>query len=173
MEYLWSLKEVRAYSSHVWYVLLIHVDHLHPHLIWVLRLQLRTMRPYLADSTLFRSKSEFVIYKLKEMGKVSDKDIMQICKKFDRLDTGNCGKITLGDLMEGHHWVATYQGGFSSFPSRRGSNMQLRLIVFSPGKYTHEVPNRAREFSLTKTFEGGAFFSILYRISAYGSFSIL
>ena len=50
------------------------------------------------------SKSEYVIYKLKEMGKVSEKDIMQICDKFDRLDTGNCGKITLADLMENHHW---------------------------------------------------------------------
>lgn len=49
------------------------------------------------------SKSEYVIYKLKEMGKISEKDILQICKNFDRLDTGNCGKITLADLMEGHH----------------------------------------------------------------------
>jgi len=49
------------------------------------------------------SKSEYVIYKLKEMGKVTEKDIMQISEKFDRLDTGNCGKITLGDLMDGHH----------------------------------------------------------------------
>ena len=48
------------------------------------------------------SKSEFVIYKLKEMGKVLEKDIMQISEKFDRLDAGNCGKITLGDLMESH-----------------------------------------------------------------------
>lgn len=43
-----------------------------------------------------------MIYKLKEMGKVSENDILQISKKFDRLDTGNCGKITLADLMEGH-----------------------------------------------------------------------
>lgn len=49
------------------------------------------------------SKSEYVIYKLKEMGKISEKDISQICKNFDRLDTGNCGKITLADLMESHH----------------------------------------------------------------------
>ena len=50
------------------------------------------------------SKSEYVIYKLKELGKVSEKDISQICNKFDRLDSGNCGKITLADLMENHHW---------------------------------------------------------------------
>jgi potassium channel subfamily K, other eukaryote len=54
---------------------------------------------------LFR-KSEFVIYKLKEMGKISEKDIMMICDQFRRLDTGNCGKITLSDLLESHHLVA-------------------------------------------------------------------
>ncbi|XP_058731306.1 two-pore potassium channel 3-like [Vicia villosa] len=55
------------------------------------------------DNNGFVSKSEYVIYKLKEMGKVTEKDIMQINQKFDRLDTGNIGKITLGDLMEGHN----------------------------------------------------------------------
>lgn len=49
------------------------------------------------------SKPEFVIYKLKEMGKVSEKEIAEVCRKFDRIDTGNCGKITLADLMESHH----------------------------------------------------------------------
>ncbi|GLU22739.1 hypothetical protein SLE2022_387900 [Rubroshorea leprosula] len=34
------------------------------------------------------NKSEYVIYKLKEMGKVLQKDIPQICQKFDRLDAG-------------------------------------------------------------------------------------
>lgn len=50
------------------------------------------------------SKSEYVIYKLKEMGKVTEKDILQITKKFERLDKGHCGKITLADLMESHLW---------------------------------------------------------------------
>lgn len=45
------------------------------------------------------SKSEYVIYKLKEMGKISDKDILLVCKKFDELDSGNNGKITLADLV--------------------------------------------------------------------------
>lgn len=44
-----------------------------------------------------------MIYKLKEMGKVSEKDVMQISNNFDRLDTGKCGKITLADLLESHH----------------------------------------------------------------------
>ncbi|KAJ9147149.1 hypothetical protein P3X46_029341 [Hevea brasiliensis] len=47
------------------------------------------------------SKSEFVIYKLKEMGKITEKEILQICNQFDSLDNSNCGKITLADLMEG------------------------------------------------------------------------
>ncbi|KAK2977846.1 hypothetical protein RJ640_012092 [Escallonia rubra] len=46
------------------------------------------------------SKSEYVVYKLKEMGKIADKDIMQICNQFDMLDHGNCGKLTVADLME-------------------------------------------------------------------------
>lgn len=37
------------------------------------------------------------------MGKISEQDIMLICNKFDMLDSGNCGKITLADLMESHH----------------------------------------------------------------------
>ncbi|CAL9186709.1 two pore potassium channel c-like [Musa acuminata AAA Group] len=46
------------------------------------------------------SKSEFVIYKLKEMGKISEKDIMLICNQFDELNAGKCGKITLSDLVQ-------------------------------------------------------------------------
>ncbi|KAJ8763019.1 hypothetical protein K2173_023224 [Erythroxylum novogranatense] len=46
------------------------------------------------------SKSEFVLYKLKEMGKVAEKDILQISNQFDSLDRTNCGKITIADLME-------------------------------------------------------------------------
>ncbi|CAM8971329.1 unnamed protein product [Rhodiola kirilowii] len=48
----------------------------------------------------FISKSEYVIYKLKEMGKVGEKDIMQICNQFSKLDSHNSGKITLPDLLE-------------------------------------------------------------------------
>ncbi|KAJ4981784.1 hypothetical protein NE237_032621 [Protea cynaroides] len=53
------------------------------------------------DNDGFVSKSEYVIYKLKEMGKAAEKDNVQICNQFDKLDTGNCGKITLADLVEG------------------------------------------------------------------------
>ncbi|KAG0462709.1 hypothetical protein HPP92_021185 [Vanilla planifolia] len=52
------------------------------------------------DNNGFVSKSEFVVYKLKEMGMISEKDVERICGQFDRLDTGNCGKITLFDLID-------------------------------------------------------------------------
>ncbi|KAL0328951.1 UNVERIFIED_CONTAM: Two-pore potassium channel 3 [Sesamum calycinum] len=80
--------------------------------IWLLVSTLAVARAflYLAEARVDRRhrrmakcKSEYVIYKLKEMGKISEKDILQICKQFERLDTGNCGKITLADLMESHH----------------------------------------------------------------------
>lgn len=48
----------------------------------------------------FISKSEYVIHKLKEMRKVGDKDIMQICDQFKKLDPNNSGKITLPDLLQ-------------------------------------------------------------------------
>lgn len=35
------------------------------------------------------------------MGRITEKDILQIGKQFDLLDTSNCGKITLADIMEG------------------------------------------------------------------------
>lgn len=47
----------------------------------------------------FISKSEFVIYKLKEMGKIGEKDILQICNQFNKMDPNNIGKITLHDLL--------------------------------------------------------------------------
>lgn len=48
------------------------------------------------------SKSEFVIYKLKEMGKIAEKDMLQICNQFDSLVSTSCGKITVADLMQRH-----------------------------------------------------------------------
>ncbi|XP_058222826.1 two-pore potassium channel 3-like [Rhododendron vialii] len=46
------------------------------------------------------SKSEYIIYKLKEMGKIAEKDLMQISNQFDMLDNTNCGRLTIADLME-------------------------------------------------------------------------
>ncbi|KAL1312833.1 hypothetical protein HN51_039415 [Arachis hypogaea] len=51
------------------------------------------------NNTGFISKSEYVIFKLKEMGKIQEKDVMQICDQFRKLDPSNCGKITLPHLL--------------------------------------------------------------------------
>ncbi|KAI6672604.1 hypothetical protein NL676_000510 [Syzygium grande] len=48
----------------------------------------------------FISKSEYVIYKLKEMEKIGEMDILQICDQFSKLDRNNSGKITLPDLLD-------------------------------------------------------------------------
>ncbi|KAK8489812.1 hypothetical protein V6N13_078113 [Hibiscus sabdariffa] len=103
---IWLLVSTLAVARAFLYLAEARVDKRHRRMAkWVLG-QDMTISEFLAadiDNNGFVSKSEFVIYKLKEMGKVSDKDIMQISEKFDRLDAGNCGKITLADLMEHNH----------------------------------------------------------------------
>lgn len=103
---VWLLVSTLAVARAFLYLAEARVDKRHRRMAkWVLG-QDMTVAQFLAadiDNNGFVSKSEYVIYKLKEMCKVSEKDILQICRQFDRLDSGNCGKITLGDLMESHH----------------------------------------------------------------------
>ncbi|KAK8612845.1 hypothetical protein V6N13_092949 [Hibiscus sabdariffa] len=103
---IWLLVSTLAVARAFLYLAEARVDKRHRRMAkWVLG-QDMTVSEFLAadiDNNGFVSKSEFVIYKLKEMGKVSEKDIMQISEKFDRLDAGNCGRITLADLMEHNH----------------------------------------------------------------------
>ncbi|KAH6773560.1 Ca2+ activated outward rectifying K+ channel 6 [Perilla frutescens var. hirtella] len=103
---IWLLVSTLAVARSFLYLAELRVDRRHRRMAqWVLG-QDMTVAQFLAadiDNNGFVTKSEFVVYKLKEMGKVSEKDIMQICKQFERLDAGNCGKITLADLMESHH----------------------------------------------------------------------
>ncbi|CBI30826.3 unnamed protein product, partial [Vitis vinifera] len=103
---IWLLVSTLAVARAFLYLAEARVDKRHRKMAkWVLG-QDMTVAEFLAadiDNNGFVSKSEYVIYKLKELGKVSEKDISQICNKFDRLDSGNCGKITLADLMENHH----------------------------------------------------------------------
>uniref|UniRef100_A0A6N2M6I3 Potassium channel domain-containing protein n=1 Tax=Salix viminalis TaxID=40686 RepID=A0A6N2M6I3_SALVM len=101
---IWLLVSTLAVARAFLYLAEARVDKRHRMLAkWVLG-QHMTVSEFLAADTEnkgFVSKSEYVIYKLKEMEKVSEKDILQICQQFDRLDAGNFGKITLADLMEG------------------------------------------------------------------------
>lgn len=103
---VWLLVSTLAVARAFLYLAEARIDKRHRMIAkWVLG-QDMTVSEFLAadiDNNGFVSKSEYVIYKLKEMGKISEKDISQICTQFDRLDTGNCGKITLADLMEHRH----------------------------------------------------------------------
>ncbi|EPS65767.1 hypothetical protein M569_09008, partial [Genlisea aurea] len=100
---VWLLVSTLAVARAFLYLAEARVDKRHRRMEkWVLDQNL-TVAQFLAadiDNNGFVSRSEFVVYKLKEMGKVSEMDILQICKQFDRLDSGNCGKITLADLIE-------------------------------------------------------------------------
>lgn len=49
----------------------------------------------------FLSKSEYIVFKLKEMGKIGERDILEICNQFGKLDSSNSGKITLHRLSAG------------------------------------------------------------------------
>ncbi|KAK6797277.1 hypothetical protein RDI58_004979 [Solanum bulbocastanum] len=103
---IWLLVSTLAVARAFLYLAEARVDKRHRKMAkWVLD-QDMTVAQFLAadiDNNGFVSKSEYVIYKLKEMGKITEKDVMLICKQFERLDSGNCGRITLGDLMEHHH----------------------------------------------------------------------
>ncbi|KAK4787759.1 hypothetical protein SAY86_011592 [Trapa natans] len=102
---IWLLVSTLAVARAFLYLAEARVDKRQRRLAkWVLG-QDMTVSEFLAadmDNNGFVSKSEYVIYKLKEMGKVSEKDILQICENFDKLDSGKCGKITLADLLENH-----------------------------------------------------------------------
>ncbi|KAI3865920.1 hypothetical protein MKX03_024070 [Papaver bracteatum] len=103
---IWLLVSTLAVARAFLYLAEARVDKRHRTMNkWVLR-QDMTVKEFLAadmDQNGYVSKSEYVIYKLKEMNKIAEKDIQQICAQFDRLDEGNCGKITLTNLWENRH----------------------------------------------------------------------
>ncbi|XP_064939835.1 two-pore potassium channel 3-like [Musa acuminata AAA Group] len=102
---LWLLVSTLAVARAFLYLAEARIDKRHRKIAkWVLSRDM-TVSEFLAadiDNNGFVTKSEFVIYKLKEMEKVTETDIMLICNQFDKLDTGKCGKITLSDLMSHH-----------------------------------------------------------------------
>jgi potassium channel subfamily K len=48
---------------------------------------------------LFHSMAEFIIYKLKEMGKISQEDISLIMEEFEDLDVDQSGTLSASDIM--------------------------------------------------------------------------
>lgn len=67
---------------------------------WVLRR--KTTRADLEaadmDSDGAVSPSEFVLYKLKEMGKIDEEDVALLIKEFSKLDADHSGTVTVSDL---------------------------------------------------------------------------
>ncbi|CAN1292884.1 Two pore potassium channel c [Linum perenne] len=101
----WLLVSTLAVARAFLYLAEFRVDKRHRRITnWVLHRDITVEDLLAADmnNTGFISKSEYVIYKLKEMGKIGEKDISQICNQFKKLDPNNLGKITLPDLLENH-----------------------------------------------------------------------
>ncbi|KAL5795502.1 hypothetical protein ACOSQ2_000322 [Xanthoceras sorbifolium] len=100
---LWLLVSTLAVARAFLYLTELRIDKRHRRIAkWVLQKKM-TLGDLLAadlDNDGSISKSEFVIYKLKEMGKIAEKDILQICNQFDTIDDSRCGKITIADLMK-------------------------------------------------------------------------
>ncbi|KAJ4796767.1 Outward rectifying potassium channel protein [Rhynchospora pubera] len=69
---------------------------------WVLtrKITIKDLMEADLDNDGLISISDFAIYKLKEMGKISDKDIANIFDQFSTLAAGKCGKINLSDLAQ-------------------------------------------------------------------------
>ncbi|KAM1919959.1 hypothetical protein FF1_024431 [Malus domestica] len=99
---IWLLVSTLAVARAFLYLTELRIDKRNRRIAkWVLQKEI-TLRDLLAadlDNDGCISKSEFVIYKLKEMGRVAESDILQICKQFDSLEHNNSGKITLVDIM--------------------------------------------------------------------------
>ncbi|XP_034208473.1 two-pore potassium channel 5 isoform X2 [Prunus dulcis] len=100
---VWLLFSTLAVARAFMYLAEARVDKRHRSIIkWVLDRDI-TVQDLLAaniNNHGFISKSEYVIHKLKEMGKIGEKDILQICNQFSKLDQNHSGKITLPDLLE-------------------------------------------------------------------------
>ncbi|PIN20120.1 hypothetical protein CDL12_07194 [Handroanthus impetiginosus] len=102
---IWLLLSTLAVARAFLYLAEARIDKRHRKITnWVLRRDITVEDLLAADINHngFVSKSEYVIYKLKEMGKITEKDIQQICDQFNKLDRNNSGKITLPDLLENH-----------------------------------------------------------------------
>ncbi|KAK4493550.1 hypothetical protein RD792_017920 [Penstemon davidsonii] len=102
---VWLLLSTLAVARAFLYLAEARIDKRHRKIAnWVLHRDITVQDLFAADvnNNGFISKSEYIIYKLKEMEKITEKDIMQICDQFNKLDRNNSGKISLIDLLENH-----------------------------------------------------------------------
>ncbi|PHU13283.1 Two-pore potassium channel 3 [Capsicum chinense] len=102
---IWLLVSTLAVARAFLYLAEARIDKRHRRLTnWVLQREITIDDLLAADinNNGYIRKSEYVIYKLKEMGKISEKDVKQICNQFNKLDESNSGKITLHSLLQSH-----------------------------------------------------------------------
>ncbi|MCO5546746.1 hypothetical protein L7F22_000182 [Adiantum nelumboides] len=102
---IWLLVSTLAVAQSFLYLTEARIDKRHKLIAkWVLEKEL-TLADLLAadlDNDGSVSKSDFVIYKLKQMGRIGEKDIKEICTQFGKLDPKNSGRITLSCLINLH-----------------------------------------------------------------------
>lgn len=102
---IWLLFSTLAVGRAFLYLAEARIDKRHRRINnWVLQREITIDDLLAADvnNNGFMSKSEYVIYKLKEMGKISEKDVIEICNQFNKLDESSSGKITLRSLLQSH-----------------------------------------------------------------------
>lgn len=100
---IWLLFSTLAVARAFLYLAEARIDKRHRKITkWVLHRDITVEDLLAADinNNGFISKSEYIIYKLKEMGKIREKDVSQICNQFSKLDRNNSGKISLPDLLQ-------------------------------------------------------------------------
>lgn len=99
---VWLLFSTLAVARAFLYLVEARIDKRHRTFAkWVLQRDI-TPQDLLAaniNNNNFINKSEYVLYKLKEMGKIGEQDVSQICNQFKKLDPNNLGRITLPDLL--------------------------------------------------------------------------
>ncbi|KAM0954584.1 putative EF-hand domain, Two pore domain potassium channel, EF-hand domain pair [Dioscorea sansibarensis] len=99
---LWLLLSTLAVAKSFIYLAEARINKRHKRIAkWALHRHLTVQDLLAADLNHngFISKSEYAVFKLREMGKVRENDVLQICDQFNKLDRNNTGKITLIDLL--------------------------------------------------------------------------
>ncbi|XP_047061120.1 two-pore potassium channel 3-like [Lolium rigidum] len=66
---------------------------------WILQKKMDNEPLAADDQDASVSKSDFLIYKLKEMGKIDEKDMTVISDQFDQLGLAKCGNVALADII--------------------------------------------------------------------------
>lgn len=61
--------------------------------------QVLSLIPHFTHIAYFHSAAEFIIYKLREMGKISQEDISLVMKEFEDLDVDQSGTLSTSDII--------------------------------------------------------------------------